>query len=316
MEPKYTLKDIAHLTGDPDAVAENVNDGKAILAVGCSAVWPGLGQLVAGKPRSAFAWCVSWIVIAAGILAPLFQPQWLPIEIVLLPLAVVFQLAQIAHAQYVGRHSSRPLFGDRPTRFTLGTLLMLAGIGEIYGAIAYLQNNYVEFCYSPTDSMAPAIIPGDIFLNFKQQSVGHWDIAAVNRPADADWQWPNLCKRIVGMPGDTVEITGPALLINQKPVQPPPSVGPYIADDNLGNPMADAEPLSAGNGCWGRPITLGPDEYFLLGDNSLGSFDSRHWLSAEGHQPGALPRDLIAGRIVGIVWPPQRWRVFENYDNH
>jgi type IV secretory pathway protease TraF len=75
--------------------------------------------------------------------------------------------------------------------------------------------------------------------------------------------------------------------------------------------MLDAEPMAAANGCWGRPITLGPDEYFLLGDNNRFSYDARLWPPYEDHQPGATPRDQLCGRVVGIVWPPGRWRVFE-----
>jgi signal peptidase I len=47
-------------------------------------------------------------------------------------------------------------------------------------------------------------------------------------------------------------------------------------------------------------IQLGPDEYFLLGDDSSQSRDSREW------GPVAL-RDIV-GRAVRVVWPPSRWR--------
>jgi signal peptidase I len=314
MEPKYTLQDIAHLSGDSGPIPDDTaHSGKTIYAVGCAAVWPGLGQLILGKPIWAVAFCVLWIAIVAGILSPLYQPQWLAIEIVLLPLAVVFLLAQIIHAACCARRSPLPLLGDPITRFTAGVLLTFLGIAEIYAAITCLQNNWVEFCYSPTDSMGPAVSPGDIFLNFKHQSIGRWDIIAINAPPGVNWNYPSLCKRVAGVPGDTLEITGPALLINGKPTQLPPNVGPYQAVDTFDSPLLDAEPLSAANGCWGRPITLGPDEYFLLGDNSPGSYDSRFWQSLEDHQPGAAPRDLIVGKIVAIVWPPQRWRVFESF---
>jgi signal peptidase I len=316
MEPKYTLQDIAHLSGDSEpSPDDSASSGKAILAVGCAAVWPGLGQLVTGKPRWGIAFCVLWIAIVAGILSPLFQPPWLAIEIVLLPLAVVFQLAQIIHAAYSARRSQRPLLGDPVTRFTAGVLLTFLGIAEIYAAITCLQNSWVEFCYSPTASMAPAVSPGDIFVNFKHQSFGRWDIVAFNAPPEVKLDYPSVVKRVVGVPGDTIEITGPALLINGKPTQLPPDVGPYQAVDTYYSPLLDAEPLSAANGCWGRPITLGPDEYFLLGDNSPNSFDSRAWQSLENHQLGAAPRDLICGKIVAIVWPPQRWRVFESFSD-
>lgn len=48
------------------------------------------------------------------------------------------------------------------------------------------------------------------------------------------------------------------------------------------------------------PIELGPDELFVLGDNSASSRDSREW--------GPVKQNEIVGRAVSIVWPPSRWR--------
>jgi hypothetical protein len=65
----------------------------------------------------------------------------------------------------------------------------------------------------------------------------------------------------------------------------------------------------AGNGCEGNPIALGPDEYFLLGDNSAGAMDARCWeLPVGSHPVGALPAESIIGVAKGIYWPPGRWR--------
>ena len=47
-------------------------------------------------------------------------------------------------------------------------------------------------------------------------------------------------------------------------------------------------------------VLLGPGEYFLLGDNSAQSRDSREW--------GPVRLDEIVGRPVAVVWPPSRWR--------
>jgi len=56
----------------------------------------------------------------------------------------------------------------------------------------------------------------------------------------------------------------------------------------------------------GHPITLGPDEYYLLGDNSPASLDSRWFHPLPNHQPGALPRNQIQGPLTAIYWPPHR----------
>jgi len=50
-------------------------------------------------------------------------------------------------------------------------------------------------------------------------------------------------------------------------------------------------------------ITLGEDEYFLLGDNSANSYDSRYW--------GPLPGKNIVGKLTRIYWPFSRINALE-----
>jgi signal peptidase I len=191
-------------------------------------------------------------------------------------------------------------------------MLAAIGLGVCYEFTSYLQTKGVEVCYTPTPSMAPNVSPGDLFVFFKQLPYGRWDIVGVDSPTSESMEVRHLCKRIVGLPGDQIEITGLGLMINGNAVKVPAHVGPYLPVDSWNTPLMDAEPLAAANGCWGRPITLGRDEYFLLGDNTAISDDGRFWPGVQGRQPGATPRDQIHGRVVGIIWPPERWRVFDS----
>lgn len=65
-----------------------------------------------------------------------------------------------------------------------------------------------------------------------------------------------------------------------------------------------------GNGTEGNPIILGADQYFMLGDNSPSSKDSRLWYTRGDHlsdradyQIGAVPYDQIIGRAFFVYWP-------------
>jgi signal peptidase I len=311
-ELKYSLEDIAYLSRPVKSGGDESQKGKSFLAISGAMVWPGLGHLIAGNIRWAAIWFSMWVgIIVAGAWI-MMDPRLLPGLVVLLPLALVVEFSQLLHAGRCGGRSVRSMLGDASSRYTVGLILGAFGLGECYEGTAYLQANWVEVCYTPTPSMAPNVSPGDLFVFFKQLSYGRWDIVGLDSPTSDSMEIRHLCKRIVGLPGDEVEITGSGLLINGKPVKIPAHVGPYLPVDSWNNSLMDAEPMAAANGCWGRPITLGRDEYFLLGDNTAISDDGRFWPSVRGHQPGATPRDQIHGRVVGIIWPLDRWRMFDS----
>ncbi len=85
-------------------------------------------------------------------------------------------------------------------------------------------------------------------------------------------------KRIIGLPGERVEVRDGAVWINGYRLDEP-----YL---NSGIPYT---------GAW----SLGPDEYFVLGDNRANSNDSHTW--------GPLPRKNIIGKAWLCYWPPQYW---------
>lgn len=85
-------------------------------------------------------------------------------------------------------------------------------------------------------------------------------------------------KRVIGLPGERVEVRDGAVWINGYRLDEP-----YL---NSGIPYT---------GVW----KLGPDEYFVLGDNRANSSDSHTW--------GPLPRKNIIGKAWLCYWPPQYW---------
>ncbi len=87
-----------------------------------------------------------------------------------------------------------------------------------------------------------------------------------------------LIKRVIGLPGDTIEFSTGQVLINGKVLDEP-----YLHD------VLTNCSIVCG------PLTLGPDQYFMLGDNRLNSLDSRSF--------GPIPSDQIVGRVVLRYWP-------------
>ena len=93
---------------------------------------------------------------------------------------------------------------------------------------------------------------------------------------------PDLVKRLVGLPGETVEIrAGEGVYINGRLLPEP-----YISGDRV--PSYDMSPL-----------LVPRDAVFVLGDNRNDSYDSHLW--------GTLPKRYLRGKAMLLYWPP--WRV-------
>jgi signal peptidase I len=86
-------------------------------------------------------------------------------------------------------------------------------------------------------------------------------------------------KRVIGIPGDLVEVRKGQVLINDKPVEEP-----YIL-------FPGTYSMS--------PRRVGPNELFVLGDNRNSSSDSHSW--------GMLAQDNVVGKAWISYWPPSRW---------
>lgn len=87
-------------------------------------------------------------------------------------------------------------------------------------------------------------------------------------------------KRVIGLPGETVQIIGEDIYINGEKLE-----------ENYGK-----QPITY-QGIAEEPLTLEEDEYFLMGDNREVSFDSRY------EEVGPVKRELIAGEAILRIWP-------------
>ncbi len=96
-------------------------------------------------------------------------------------------------------------------------------------------------------------------------------------------------KRVIGLPGETVEIRENKVFIT-KGGDTAELKEPYLA-----------EALTTPN----KTIEVGEGQYFVMGDNRLFSSDSRRW--------GFLPRELVIGRALVRLWPPVRLTVLPGF---
>lgn len=155
----------------------------------------------------------------------------------------------------------------------------------------------------PTGSMRMTLIEGDLILVNKfiygaKVPLTNWRLPVFRTPKRGDvivFIYPedkskDFIKRLVGLPGDVVEIKGGSIYINNKPATEP--IFNQIYYYNRGE-----------LGSVGQKIVVPLDSYFVLGDNSATSKDSRYW--------GFVPKNNLLGQAMIIYWPLQRIKLIK-----
>lgn len=104
-------------------------------------------------------------------------------------------------------------------------------------------------------------------------------------------------KRLVGLPGETIGIEPPYIIVNGQKLTSP-AIFKKIADGQNGYGGYLTRLTTSFS-----TITLGPDEYFVLGDNSKNSLDGRYY--------GPIRREAIIGKAFYIYTPADRKRRIE-----
>ncbi|MCX6089342.1 MAG: signal peptidase I [Candidatus Atribacteria bacterium] len=145
--------------------------------------------------------------------------------------------------------------------------------------IALLVRSFlVEGFYIPSGSMKPTLVPGERVLVAKF----YYRITEPQRGDEVVFRFKHkkLIKRIAGLPGDRMKIENGMIFVNGSPLQEERFHRTYY-----------------GVGAYGQGENTVPEgSYFVLGDNSQNSDDSRFW--------GYVPRSSLLGKAFLIYWPP------------
>lgn len=138
-------------------------------------------------------------------------------------------------------------------------------------------------------SMVPNFESGEHVLTdkvtYKVRDPQRGEVLVFHAPPDAKCAEGTGCdfiKRVIGVPGDTVEVKDNAIWVNGEKLPEP-----YIPSDY---------PILPGNATKNKSVYLGPEEFFVCGDNRPYSSDSRAW--------GAITKAEIVGRVFFRYWPP------------
>ncbi len=156
-----------------------------------------------------------------------------------------------------------------------------------------LRTYVVQSFYIPSPSMTPTLQVGDRImvdkLSYHLHSVHRGDIVVFKRPPLEQQDYPDLVKRVIGLPGETISAHDGHVYIDGKlldepwlPAGPSSYTGPLPGDPNQQFNLPG-------------PVLIPAGEYYVMGDNRTDSEDSRFF--------GPIPISLIVGRAVAVVWP-------------
>ena len=159
-----------------------------------------------------------------------------------------------------------------------------------------LRTYVVQSFYIPSPSMVPTLAVGDRImvnkLSYDLHDVHRGDIVVFKRPPLEMQDFPDLVKRVIGLPGESISTRDGHVYVNGKlldePWLPP---GPSSYTGALPD---DQHPQFNMPG----PVTVPEGEYFVMGDNRTDSEDSRYF--------GPIAKSSIVGRAMAVVWPLSR----------
>ena len=169
-------------------------------------------------------------------------------------------------------------------------ILLFLFLAIIAAVITVRAMGLVTPLYISSADMSPTVSTGDHVLvetfTYKSQKPQRGDVVVFRTGKGDALDAGTYVLRIVGLPGETLRITDEGLFINDKPTVMRNGAGKIhyqLLDEAVFlSPKVDT-------------VMVPKDNYFLMGDNSTGSKDSRFW--------GFLPTHQVVGKVSLIFWP-------------
>lgn len=147
--------------------------------------------------------------------------------------------------------------------------------------VAFLIKTFLlQAFYIPSLSMAPTLKVNDRVLvnklSYDLHDINRGDIVVFESPPNEGSQTKDLIKRVIALPGETVEAHDGHIYIDGSELEEP-YLGPDVTTQQF------------------EKTTIPPDHYWVMGDNRANSRDSRFY--------GAIPESVVIGRAFVKVWP-------------
>jgi signal peptidase I len=281
-----------------------------------SLLFPGSAQFLSGRRATGITLVVLNLILVAGMIAFLVHPRTAYSVVDMGPFNwFLFPSSLLIAADSLRRPIPRLGFRGWGVFIAVcfGIPLMLA-----FSVRTFL----VQPFRVPTGAMQPTIMGNGKALDGRQSLGDHilvnklsYRLSAPQRGDVIVFRTKGLksveqdtcfVKRLAGLPGETVGIDPPYLLVNDKKVTEPGIFNKNAEGKDGFSGFCPATPSAIFSAVLASPtarITLGPDEYLVLGDNTRNSLDGRYF--------GPIKRSAIIGKAFYIYAPAGRKRTIE-----
>lgn len=276
-------------------------------------ILPGFGQLYNGQINKAI-WLFlvsSLLTIPAVAVAVLYLPPFwvLPALFISFGLALLIWLYNMADAFLNARRQPDYVLPGWQHSGMYILVFLLCNIVALPLLIDYVRHHQVESFRVPSGSMEPTVMTGDMFFADKRYNCPGCK-TAVKRGDIAVFAYPNdrtlyFIKRIIGMPGDHLQIRGKTVFINGKALTAQESTLP-----NGGTQVTETDGITSWHAVWSTEgknlpqtdITVPAGNMFAMGDNRSASNDSRFF--------GTIPLEDVVGKARQV------WLSLDNKTQH
>lgn len=177
----------------------------------------------------------------------------------------------------------KPLINDRAKKEIREWIVSLAGAVII---VLLIRSFLFTIIQVDGPSMSDTLLNGDrLFVtvaDMKLNGPERFDVVICRYPDSRD----NYVKRVIGMPGETLEVKKGVLYINGEAVEEA-----FLSDSRTVR-------FDKASNDFG-PVVIGGNEYFVMGDNRDNSNDSRN--------VGVITGNMVTGKVRQIIWPLDRF---------
>ncbi len=256
---------------------------------------PGLGQLYCGDLRRALILASFALLLNPVLLMVLIKSGFGVKSIVLCQIVEwIVGLVILVDAWLLAKRSSPDYRLKEVNRtgiyWMFAVFTLLGGVSAGLGSAFFVKDIFQAYKI-PTSSMSPTLNPGDQLMVrkgvFLKEDPFRGDVVVFPAPENRERTY---IKRVIGLPGDTVEMKDGALWINGKALLE--KEGKEINGEAEYSISAKKPVPDFG------PVTVPDYSVFVLGDNRSNSHDSRSF--------GPIAINSISGKAIHRHWPPQR----------